>query len=429
MGGVTASWPLLPAAAVLAAALLYGHWRMADNVTDAGPRIALVQGSIDIKMRYDKGMKERIFQQYYGLSREAVEKYPGLDLVVWPESMFLTARFNNVGHLRRRRPAAAGFRRQRGRVPPVASAGRRAAAVADGPRRPGGWACRCCSGWTGTISAPTGRSATTRRRTSAATAACWAATTRCTWSPSASTSPSPTAGPGCRGSRRCRSALPRARSRRRSSFAGRQSRPLWRIAPNICYETVLPQVIRRQVNALAAEGREPDILVNLTNDGWFWGSSELDMHLACGVFRAVECRKPLLVAANTGFSAWIDGDGNIRATRAAARHRHYPRPAPPRPPPQLVSGPRGLAGGGMPGGVRVVCGGGVVRANANGFVPLTWVARLKARDGVEVCRTIHHALAGVPPQASPPVMVQSLNTPGFPLSRLLVDMRNWAKLY
>ena len=92
---------------------------------------------------------------------------------------------------------------------------------------------------------------------------------------------------------------------------GNRNHP-WRIAPNICYETVLPQVIRRQVNTLAAEGREPDILVNLTNDGWFWGSSELDMHLVCGVFRAVECRKPLLVAANTGFSAWIDSDGDIR---------------------------------------------------------------------------------------------------------------------
>ena len=63
---------------------------------------------------------------------------------------------------------------------------------------------------------------------------------------------------------------------------------------------------------MAAEGQEPDLLVNLTNDGWFWGSSELDLHLACGVFRAVECRKPFLIAANTGFSAWIDGDGRIR---------------------------------------------------------------------------------------------------------------------
>ena len=85
-----------------------------------------------------------------------------------------------------------------------------------------------------------------------------------------------------------------------------------RIAPNICYESVVPQVIRRQVNRLAAEGRGPDVLINLTNDGWFFGSNELDLHMICGVFRAVECRKPFLIAANTGISAWIDGDGRIR---------------------------------------------------------------------------------------------------------------------
>jgi apolipoprotein N-acyltransferase len=86
-----------------------------------------------------------------------------------------------------------------------------------------------------------------------------------------------------------------------------------RLAPSICYETILAHVIRRQVRELAALGEEPDALVNLTNDGWFWGSSELDLHLMCGVFRAVECRKPLLIAANTGFSAWIDPDGRIVA--------------------------------------------------------------------------------------------------------------------
>ena len=122
-----------------------------------------------------------------------------------------------------------------------------------------------------------------------------------------------------------RSARRRATGPRRSTLGG------VRIAPNICYESVLSHVIRRQVNALAAEGREPDMLVNLTNDGWFWGSSELDMHLACGVFRAVECRKPLLIAANTGFSAWIDGDGRILEQgprRATGRHH---RRAPARP--------------------------------------------------------------------------------------------------
>lgn len=84
-----------------------------------------------------------------------------------------------------------------------------------------------------------------------------------------------------------------------------------RFSPSICYETVIPHLIRRQVAELRANGKEPDVLVNLTNDGWFWGSSELDMHLACGVFRAVECRKPLVIAANTGFSAHIDGNGQI----------------------------------------------------------------------------------------------------------------------
>ena len=37
------------------------------------------------------------------------------------------------------------------------------------------------------------------------------------------------------------------------------------------------------------------------------------MHLACGVFRAVETRKPLVIAANGGISAWIDHYGRIRA--------------------------------------------------------------------------------------------------------------------
>ncbi len=84
-------------------------------------------------------------------------------------------------------------------------------------------------------------------------------------------------------------------------------------APNICYETVMPHVIRWQVSRLLAKGHSPDVLVNLTNDAWYWGSSELTQHLACGVFRAVETRRPLVIAANGGISAWIDRFGRIRA--------------------------------------------------------------------------------------------------------------------
>ena len=84
-----------------------------------------------------------------------------------------------------------------------------------------------------------------------------------------------------------------------------------RLAPSICFESTVPHYIRDQVLKLKADDREPDILVNLTNDGWFYGTSCLDFHLACNVFRAVEMRKPMLVCANTGFSAHIDSFGNI----------------------------------------------------------------------------------------------------------------------
>jgi apolipoprotein N-acyltransferase len=67
------------------------------------------------------------------------------------------------------------------------------------------------------------------------------------------------------------------------------------------------------VNELSAAGTPPDVLVNLTNDSWFWGSSELDMHLACGVFRAVEMRTPLVIAANRGLSAYVTATGRVAA--------------------------------------------------------------------------------------------------------------------
>ena len=65
--------------------------------------------------------------------------------------------------------------------------------------------------------------------------------------------------------------------------------------------------------ALEQQNNRPDVIVNLTNDGWFWGSSELDMHLTAAIFRAIEVRTPVVIAANTGFSAWIDSSGRLLA--------------------------------------------------------------------------------------------------------------------
>ena len=85
------------------------------------------------------------------------------------------------------------------------------------------------------------------------------------------------------------------------------------LATSICFESTVPHVIRSHVNQLTEEGAAPDLLVNVTNDAWFWGSSELDTHLACGVYRAVETGTPLVVAANGGLSAVISARGEVLA--------------------------------------------------------------------------------------------------------------------
>lgn len=80
-----------------------------------------------------------------------------------------------------------------------------------------------------------------------------------------------------------------------------------RYAPIICFEDTIPHVALEA----ARQTPRPDIFLNLTNDGWFRGSSEHQTHLAISVFRAVECRTPMVRSVNTGISAVIDGDGRV----------------------------------------------------------------------------------------------------------------------
>ncbi len=84
-----------------------------------------------------------------------------------------------------------------------------------------------------------------------------------------------------------------------------------KIAANICFESTVTHLINRHLRELKRRDQEPDLLANLTNDGWFFGSNCLDLHLACNVFRSVEFRKPSIVAANTGFSGYINARGEL----------------------------------------------------------------------------------------------------------------------
>ena len=84
------------------------------------------------------------------------------------------------------------------------------------------------------------------------------------------------------------------------------------VAPSVCFEDVVPHFIQKQVSELEQLNRSPDILVNLTNDAWFRGSSILDHHLNNAILVAVENRRPVLIAANSGITAWIDGSGRVQ---------------------------------------------------------------------------------------------------------------------
>ena len=78
-----------------------------------------------------------------------------------------------------------------------------------------------------------------------------------------------------------------------------------RVGVFICYEAVVPDLVRRFV----AEGAE--VLVNITNDSWFGNSAAPHQHLLMARMRAVENRRYLLRAANSGISAVIDPWGRV----------------------------------------------------------------------------------------------------------------------
>ncbi|MBL7084895.1 MAG: apolipoprotein N-acyltransferase [Candidatus Omnitrophica bacterium] len=73
----------------------------------------------------------------------------------------------------------------------------------------------------------------------------------------------------------------------------------------ICFEDVFAHLARSFVRGGAK------ILVNMTNDAWFEDSSEPYQHLQASVFRAVENRVNVVRSANTGVSCFINPWGKI----------------------------------------------------------------------------------------------------------------------
>ena len=77
------------------------------------------------------------------------------------------------------------------------------------------------------------------------------------------------------------------------------------VIPAVCFEDSVGRVTRKFVKD------EPQMIVNVTNDGWFGQSKAAMQHMINAKFRAIELRRPMVRCANTGVSCIIDITGGL----------------------------------------------------------------------------------------------------------------------
>ena len=82
----------------------------------------------------------------------------------------------------------------------------------------------------------------------------------------------------------------------------------WRVGTPICFEDVVDYICRRMAYR---GGKRLDLLVNLTNDGWYAGTAQNSQHMQIARLRCVENRLPMVRSVNRGISGFIDSTGRI----------------------------------------------------------------------------------------------------------------------
>lgn len=292
-------WPLAVAGSLLAAAVWYGTRALSHPPALPGPTVALVQAPIKTEVKHDPAKKEDILRQYLALSVEAVRQHPQIELVVWPETMFRDTWLTWTADVAP--PADADWT-----IDELHAASRRVEqTVADTARQIGrDWILG-----TDVLEFGPGRMnvynsallvdrhGTLRARYDKMHPVMFGEYVPLgTWMPWLyKLTPLP---------------LGLTPGTRREPFVHGEATA----SVNICYELFVPHLLRQQVAKLEADdGPAVTWVLNLTNNGYYGGSWELELHLISAVFRAAELRRSVLVAANGGISAWVDSDGRIQA--------------------------------------------------------------------------------------------------------------------
>ncbi len=95
------------------------------------------------------------------------------------------------------------------------------------------------------------------------------------------------------------------------------------LAVSICFEDILSEAVASEV-----ERSDAELLVNLTSDRWFAGSSAVDFHFALAKLRAVEQGKYLVRATLDGVSAVDDDAGRVVVHERGGTSRVLPAEVP-----------------------------------------------------------------------------------------------------
>jgi apolipoprotein N-acyltransferase len=272
VGGATVDRTALGTTVVLlAVAAIWGHARAAQVTTRAARaeplRVGLVQANLGLLEK--RTAVERGHDAHLALTRALLAEGP-LDLVVWPETAYARA-------LRGPLPVA-GHLVRRGLEPALLFGGTLIEDTADGPAQTNA----------ALLIEPDGMIRAAYRKNLLI--------------------PLAENLPGVEHLPALAARLPRAQRFHAADRTPALALGEHRLSVPICYEIIRPGFVRRMVR----EGR-PQLLVTLANDAWFGDSQEPRIHLQLARLRAIEHRRYLVRATNSGISALVDPTGRVVA--------------------------------------------------------------------------------------------------------------------